>query len=206
MIVGGGLYENSTSNVTVLNAEQKTTCQLPQYPDNFGEAAGGLVTTSSGSMPLICGGCNVGTEHWGSTNKCYLLEPQGWKEIHSLSRTNKLMAAVSVNQEWVMFNGGTDGWPHRRESILIRSTGANVTLEPLSAARWGPCSAILLNNETTTVVGIMGGAHSGQLKSMERYSCTKEETPNCTKLPNGPDMNKGRRHFGCGSIQTSDVS
>ena len=120
------------------------------------------------------------------------------------------MTAVPIDSQWILFSGGSTeahGYGVLKDSFLLNGEGRKVSVPEMSVARWGACSAIIGSNQGSTQIGILGGnGPGGAQRSMERYECSKDEVPECIKLPNGPENIQGRFVFGCGSLQTSQVS
>ena len=118
------------------------------------------------------------------------------------------MASVPINPYWVLYSGGWDGSSDLRKSFLLNAQGDQVPALDLSVGRSGACSVILQQNGQRTQVGVLGGYDGNDyLSSMERYNCVfTGQTPACTKATDGPAMNFARYYFGCGTLQTSQVS
>jgi len=194
------IADGNSNNVTLLNVEKKTNCQLTKFPNVVADSAGGLITSDDIPQPLICGGKD---KDGVTSDECYLLESGKWSKIHKLPEKMTNLNGVPIDSQWIMFTGGilrnTTGSPI---SILFNKKGQNIKLEPMTKLREYHCSAILSSNESSTKVGLLGGWH-GLEKSMERYNCVKGDIPTCEKLSDGPDMINGNYYFGCGSLQTS---
>jgi len=192
-----------SNDVNLLDVEKKTNCQLTEFPTRPSYPAGGLIISDGRAQPLICG---------SGFSECHLLESGKWSKIYNLPDKRRSNFGVSIDSQWIMFNGGftwtgpDNGTAYTilRSNFLVNKKGQKIELKPLTKARWVHCSAILSSNESSTEVGILGGMGTGPgaLTSMERYRCVKGDTPTCEKLSDGPDMFKGTYRFGCGTLQT----
>ena len=118
------------------------------------------------------------------------------------------MAGVPINPYWVLYSGGWDGSSRLGKSFLLNAQGDSVPAPNLSKERSGACSVVLQQNGQQTQVGVLGGYDGNDyLSSMERYNCDfTGQTPTCTKTTDGPAMNFARYGFGCGTLQTTQVS
>ena len=118
------------------------------------------------------------------------------------------MAGVPINPYWVFFSGGYARSSRLRKSFLLNAQGDRVPAPDLSKGRSGACSVVLQQNGEHTQVGVLGGDDGNDgLSSMERYNCVfTGQTPTCTKTTVGPAMNIAHYEFGCGTLQTTQVS
>jgi len=207
MVIGGwGADGTRLNTVSLIDLDNKpaNNCTLTAYPVAVSSAAGGLVATANGSRPVVCGGYQIGSSKY---DKCHLLGFHGWEEVQTLSNETSDMASVPIKPQWMFFTGGYDG-SRLNTTFLLNSQLERLSLPDLSTGISGACAVILKDGQTTQV-GVLGGYHTnraertGYRTALERYQCTKGETPNCTKDTNGPDMNHGRYKFGCGTLQTS---
>jgi len=211
LVVGGMVGEsltewerNSIDSVTLLNPDDGTTDQLTNYPMATHGAAGGLVNTPAGPVPLVCGGWAPDGDY---QSDCHKLQKGTWtKNTMGLSKGTSHMAAARVFNNLIMFAGGFDGEKAWKTVFLMAQDGHRTEVEDLPSGfygRGGACMAILKRTATSTEVGVLGGFNAGYWNSLFRYNCTGN-TLTCKKLSPGPEMKKERAYFGCGTLKTDE--
>ena len=108
------------------------------------------------------------------TNKCYTLESGKWSEVIQLPELGRYLHGLPIlKSQWIMFSGGLVTENEEVKStpsvFLLNGKGRVVDLKPLTKARWSHCTAVLYSNQSSTVVGFLGGniEGSGTSRSME---------------------------------------
>ena len=215
LMMTGYINPNYQYSMSVLDMEYRRTCTLVKnYEVPVAYAAGGLVKTDQGVQPLLCGGYTSYTPPvydqclLGTSNK------DTWQNLCTLPEGRTYMTAVPIADDLILFSGGL--WNNDQsnetkifnETFLLSKDGITTPLEDLSEARELACSAVIHEDGNRRTVAVIGGQsrNTTDLKSIELYNCTVGKSPDCTKIDNGPDMPNSRSSFGCGTLQTSNVS
>jgi len=192
-VVGG---QQPVNNVTLIDVQQSKMCQLNPYPYPVRNAAGGVIESQGELRPFICGGSiRLDTGSIGTSRKCYSLNPTGWEQVNTIPNRGVSMASVPVGNKWLLLSG--DG----SERFLLDSKGQKFDVRPgPDTFEQSACGTVVSDQGTHRIVAFLGGFLNYQ--DMDQYNCTGGDTPNCSRLPDGPKLINSKSAFGCGALDT----